>query len=756
MATIPPPPITGPIAGPPVKIAPTGKARVWIYTYDANAGAWTGPDSLDVYWNNLPFGYYYNPTNATPPAVWVVVDRTDASGNTQPNVLEYPNWVVVSDKTTPGVATGDSPQPQPPPPPNPSTDCPPGYIFVPWSIVSQPFDQLDEDPIGTVTSQQQGLCVPIGPAYSVLPSCPPGTHWDATAEKCVPDTVIPPPPPNCPPGEYWDITTETCKPVPKRPICPPGTYWDPVTETCRAIPPPPPPPPQCPPGTVWDPDTRKCIPIPNPFQPCIPDVGNPGDELTNGLNCISENLLVIQQLLQQQLQLAGQPTGTPDPVTCAQLTRLVNSINALLRAIALGIHDISGGAPVDLSGVVTALEHLYTALQTYPPVWNAIAAAIGGKLDNIATAVSSVGSPDLKPLVDAVNKLFTTLDVPMPVYQQLASEGWISDETLSLLGQGEYGPGVILTFKDYLTRGIAWIISEVESPAGPKFAPAFKAEDGIAKFLAGLTNLALNAASVPFYPVIKGGVDGVAISLVPTAPVDVGDVHVDESLIYTKTLAPILVLNSIMLIAGYLGWNTSEQLKEYVDVAGEVLGLKEISELTIGSRMRNGPARVADMQAKKLYRQELPGYSTLAGWVAQGLLSQNWLNNNGALTGIPKVLEPIAQLASYRGLNPRQLLRLIETDIFSPQDIQDELTFSGMRPASQSRMLTAAPYLATASERSSLRSTIESAYVAGLLSDQDLQSQVLAIEQNTDLAGLVLARGRLQKLIAETKALETE
>jgi len=79
-----------------------------------------------------------------------------------------------------------------------------------------------------------------------------------------------------------------------------------------------------------------------------------------------------------------------------------------------------------------------------------------------------------------------------------------------------------------------------------------------------------------------------------------------------------------------------------------------------------------------------------------------------------------------------------------------------MRPVSQARMLRAAPYLATAGERSSLRSTLESAYVAGVLSDADLQAQVVAAEQNTDLAGLVLARAHLQKLVAETKSFETE
>src|SRR4029077_9655187 len=89
-------------------------------------------------------------------------------------------------------------------------------------------------------------------------------------------------------------------------------------------------------------------------------------------------------------------------------------------------------------------------------------------------------------------------------------------------------------------------------------------------------------------------------------------------------------------------------------------------------------------------------------------------------------------------------------------EIQDELTFSGIRPLSQQRMLSAAPYLATQPQRHALNSTLEKAYIAGLMSDADLTGNLDSAQQNTDGNNLSLQRVKWEVLIAETKALEAE
>lgn len=477
-----------------------------------------------------------------------------------------------------------------------------------------------------------------------------------------------------------------------------------------------------------------------------------------GLNCVIENLLYLQYQLSQLIPgLSNTGGGGPqnmDPVTCTQLTQLVLVINTTLEAIVKAIAKPT--APPDLSGVAAGIAQIAVAAQSYPPLWKALSDQLNASLGNIASAIANAPPPDLTALVGELAKIFKTLDVPLTVYEQLASDGWISPETLQMVGAGEFGTGIINTFRDYVSAFLKWVINGFTNGFTGAFAPAIKWENKISRYLESGVDFSINAASVPLYPLIHGGIQGVVDQLKPITPISIGDAGVNEDLIVAKTLAPALLLNAAAFIAAYYGWNTSEQLRSFVDIATEVIGLNELREFTIGAMMEHGPAAEAQLQAKKTFRQDLPGYSTLAGWAAQGLLTPARLTALAGFTGIPAELEAIANAGAYRGLNARQLLRLIETDLFTLDEIHDELTFSGMRPASQGRMLRAAPYLATASERSSLRSTLESAYVAGLLTDADLQTQVVDIEANTDLGSLVLSRARLQKLIAETKAAETE
>jgi len=114
------------------------------------------------------------------------------------------------------------------------------------------------------------------------------------------------------------------------------------------------------------------------------------------------NLVLIQQEI-QQLQLAITGNGQQlDPVTCGQLTGLFYTLNVSLFQIAQAIAAAAGGGttPVDLTAVVNALLELAAAAQSYPPVWNAIAAALGTQLGNIA-AESHLSHDALADLVTA-------------------------------------------------------------------------------------------------------------------------------------------------------------------------------------------------------------------------------------------------------------------------------------------------------------------------------------------------------------------
>jgi len=462
----------------------------------------------------------------------------------------------------------------------------------------------------------------------------------------------------------------------------------------------------------------------------------------------------MQQLIDAQ---TGQPLN-PDPVTCTQLTGLVYTVNQFLYQISNALTYIAANqtAPADLSPVVAAIVDVATQLQSYPPVWQACCTAISGQLANIAEAIQPT---DVSGIVQQLQKLFNTIDVPQAVYDQLTKDGFLPPGYAQLFSPGQEGPGIVTTISTWFHQFWENYKKQVTTTAPPGIpAPVPVAgtnpEQALAKALSSF--LSVNDSTVT--PTVQALVTTITGFLKPPTgfrtSLGVIDVNPDK---------PVSAVVSVALTAGiasylmsFVGLDSGEPLARLAEVIAGAVGFEELRDVQIGPLIRQGIATIAERQAKATFQQELPGTSAMTGWVAQGLMNETRAQALSLLNGTPDELWPIILKASYRGLNARQMLRLIETDLFSPKEIVDELTFSAMRPVSQARMLRAAPYLATASERSSLRSTLASAYVAGLLSDADLESQVLAAEQNTDLAGLVLSRSRLQKLIAETKALETE
>ena len=484
----------------------------------------------------------------------------------------------------------------------------------------------------------------------------------------------------------------------------------------------------------------------------------------------------------------GEPTDGQDDVTmcCAQtaaaLTAIATAIQQLgdnqdddcCKNVVIAIADVATSlnqvllqistpaappAPVDLTAIVKSVNNLVDAVNSYAPLdrahHNDLMDALEGIRSAIASSSSSSPATDLKPLVEVLDRIFKTIDVPIEVYQQLTRDGFMSSEDLQLVGTGEFGSGLMVLFRKWAWAAWMWLTNLVGLHWTGSGFEIRSIHTPLTDMVEKGVSTALSIGAAPLYPVLKGVIDGVVNTLVPTAPVSVGNIHVDPDLLVAKTLAPALIMNAIGLIASFHGHDLAELLREYVDMLREISGLDEVREVKVGAYLRNGPIRVAELNAKAMYRQEIPGAGAAASLYARGLITELQLEALLTWNGIPAEYVPATRNNAFSGLNARQLLRLVETNLFSQAEIADELNFAGMRPISQARMQLAAPYLATNGERSSLRTALESAYVAGLLNDAELVQRVLDAETNTDLGNLVLARSQLMKQIAYAKNLET-
>ena len=497
-------------------------------------------------------------------------------------------------------------------------------------------------------------------------------------------------------------------------------------------------------------------------MPCQPQNDPDQDEMGRLQDCIAANLGTIAQLIDQLIQQGYAPvsggSGGLDQECCQEL---VQAINAGLTAVATAItgSTTSAGAPPappDLTDVVAAIVQIATALQGYPAVWQAIATALSANLSSIAAAIAGIPATDLSGVVAQLKALFGTIDVPLPVYQALADQGFITAADLQLVGAGEFGAGVMTLFRKMAWNGYVWfasLIGIVWTGSSWKVLPL---GETVAHDIAGVLSTALATGADPIYPLVKGLVDAVVAQLTPASPPPLGSPGIDPDAVLAKTLVPAFIVNSVMLVADYLGWEISEQLREYVDLTTAFVGLEEVREFKIGALMREGIVKTAHMQAARLYRQYLPSTGELADWQARGLAPQNAAAFLMGFNGVSDDLQPTVFAAAYSGMQPRQLIRLIETGLFSTSDIQDELTFRGMRPASQARMLLAAPYLATQPQRAQFLSALENAYVSGLLEDTDYTARVDSAWSSSDRDSLSLNTVKLKLQTVEAKALEAE
>lgn len=217
----------------------------------------------------------------------------------------------------------------------------------------------------------------------------------------------------CPPGQSYNPMTGLCESSQNiGPQCPPGQVFNPQTQRCEYIVPP-----TCPEGQQFDPTTQMCVPIPPPPPPapCVPTSDGTEDELTDGLNCVSQNLNVIQnQIAQLQLAITGQGGQPLDPVTCTQLGTYVSTLNVSLNSIVAAIAAAAGNAGAGGGTQPTPVVNV-----TVEPAPVVIEPGTTPPCDVSFLKLLVERQPDLDAQMNELNKYFVTLGAD-PQFLQIA------------------------------------------------------------------------------------------------------------------------------------------------------------------------------------------------------------------------------------------------------------------------------------------------------------------------------------------------
>jgi hypothetical protein len=643
----------------------------------------------------------------------------------------------------------------------------------PWpaSMGGQPVGDIDDD--GTRT------CNP-GP-------CPTGSHWDFDANGCVPDTPTTTPPPSSggggdttDPRPDWPIDTITVSidsldetfvvadqstEVLKYLI----RLWDlqhGITPPAKLKPPPGQPPPiikplpgkKCKAGYTYNKQLEMCVidptpppPPPPPPPPVTQPGGGPGpdpdgDEITNDLCAQLQGYFNALTCA-----IAGMaPAGAPSSDCCDAVVTAIGDVTAQLSRVIAALPV----AP-DLTSIVTALDTIATALASRAPASVTIdTTPIADALKPLADAIASSPATDVSGIVQQLAAIVGQGDVDQATIDALVAAGLLSASDGQTLQGIKWSDAISFIIGAAPVRAVEHFVKAVGADAETIGAEAVAAAGaGVTwveqKVAAGIT-LERNVVLDVLQPILQS----VLSAVTPASTPAIGQAGVDGDTVIADVATVMLNIKLLAMLLSMLREGAGEQLSNIGEKVLGLLGFEELREVQLGPLVKNGLAKVADMNAKALFQQDIPGVGQITNMVARGIMPAAQAAALLGYNGLHFALQPLVQTAAYRGLAPRQLLRLIESNLFTQGDILDELNFAGVRQASQQRMLTAAPWLATTSQRAQLKSALENEYTNGLISDSDLSQQLAQLEQNTDGDAMTLQRVQIEKLIAFCKNLE--
>jgi hypothetical protein len=487
----------------------------------------------------------------------------------------------------------------------------------------------------------------------------------------------------------------------------------------------------------------------NGNPPPVPPVSQPdpdGDEITDDLcaQMAANTTATIAAINNLASSLAD------DPACCASVVTAIN-------AVATGISTLVmlAPAPVDLTAVVAALNAIAAAIATPAPINVAIdTTPIADALAPLAKAISSSPATDVSGIVQQLANLVAQGDVDQSIIDAMVAAGLLNSSDAQTLQGIKWSDMLSYVTGSAPVRAVEHAIKAVGADAGAATSELAGLVGAGATWVEQKVAAGLTLERNVILDVLKPILESVLSAVTPASTPAIGSAGVDGDTVVADIATVMLNMKLLAMLLSLLREGAGEQLEKISESVLGLLGFEELREVQLAPLITNGLAKVADMNAKALFMQDIPGVGQVANLVARRLMDPSQAAALFGYNGLHTALQPIVQAAAYRGFNARQMLRLIETDLFTQGDILDELNFAGMRQVSQQRMLTAAPWLATASQRNQLKAAFENQYTNGLFSDADLAQKLDELNQNTDGNAMTVQRVQIEKLIAFAKKLE--
>ena len=588
-----------------------------------------------------------------------------------------------------------------------------------------------------------------------------------------PDTGFPPPnlttPQKCPAGYIFDATAQKCVPLkPDGTACPTGQMYDAASGTCILIPGTQP---TCPTGYQWDATQGKCVQIPGTIIP--PPFDPDADEFND---CCAETQAALAALL---AAVQAMNTNASDPTCCANVVSAIAGVTAQLGQLVLLLQQFTAGSTaIDLAPITAALTAIGADLAKLS---GSAGAPINVTITNPAeppTITVNAPGPDLTQVNQALGTVAQQGDVPEALIQQLISDGYIEQGYSGLL-QGSPWSHVLSVIHALANSRLVQKFTAAEvaaaendpllgatynkvitgkgkSPTDIKSLTSSDLADFVTDSSAAVFAKVFGASGAIFSPIVNGVLTAHRAEIARlqnVQPCAEGPIATE---LLTEAIGASIAAHfaSVAVEAIYPTKNLG--FEKIAELIAALAGVEDIIKGIVGVEVSQLVAIPHRYCINQQGRTILPGMGDATSLAARGLITAAQADQLLAFNGLSAQYAPAELAGAYSGISARQLIRLFGTGLFTAADIQDELTFQGMRPVSQHRYQLVAPYLATQTERTKLIGALESEYAAGLMSDADLTGAIDSAENNTDRDSLIINAAHSKERTTIAKALESE
>jgi len=519
----------------------------------------------------------------------------------------------------------------------------------------------------------------------------------------------------------------------------------------------------CPQGYTLDPTSEMCVlqgttptPLPPGGQPITGQPDPDGDEITDDLCAqIQTAAQTIASALQNQ---PGNQGGGDNGECCQNVVNAITSISTALASIlaAIGPGGAAPAPPVDLSGVVAALDQLVAAVGALTPAAPVDLTGVVAALNQIATELAGGNPVDLSGVVNALKQIFSTIDVPMPVYEQLAKDGYIDPKYLQLFEPGQVGPGSVTIgaswWNQWWKRFMSGSLGIDPSNPGDHISTGAPISKQIA---ASLTSY-LSTADTLLAPIVVPFIKTLIAQVSPTTTPPLGSTGIEENTPVDSAVSLALTAGVAGWLASFLGWDGGESIAKIVEFVAGVAGFEELKDVQLGPYVREGLAKIATYRARALFQQEIPSSGTVTEMLARRILDPTLADTLLQWNGVHSVIRPQTVAAGYRPVSPRALATALQDTPFPAAQLQAILEDNAMSPANVQFMLGVLQYQSTKNVRNAYVTELLTAHARGVVSEDELNTALQGLGWSNDAIAFVQQRAALQRRVTLASKVEAQ